>query len=221
MPELLAKAIVIILILTSITALIVVLHGLWSVAAPWRRGWSIRSPFYRPSWSDASEGTSIPEWVAEAIAQQRDGFPGWVDISLEGFDGFKGIGKAEPFVDVIVSAKNWALFPIRMQGIQGSLTIEGNTCNMPAQLSGGSRLPSGTRTNLRIHQPITSHTSDLIASAGRQKQEIEIALNTCRLGLQSEEPGQQASKVEYVELGRINRVIPTETLPLGTSTHIT
>ena len=211
MPGFLAIAIIAVGAITGLVALVVLLHAVWVASAPLRLGWSIRSPFFKPSSATLPNtgvgAEPIPNWLRDILTKVRSSIGLYVSVRTDNWDGFKGIGSSEPFIDVIVEVKNWAPYPILVSGIRGSLTIEGNVCNMPAQLNMRSRFPHLHVASLRIHQPITAQTSALIAHTGNTEKEITIGLSSCTLEITTEEPGYEQGQA-YRGLGGNEVIVP-------------
>lgn len=136
------------------------------------------------------------DWLGKAIERDRSQFAQRIFLEVESFDGFKGIGLPEPFIDAIVRVTNATMCPIVIEAVEGSFAVSGNSpCTTLAQVEGRTRVLQGAQANIRIHQPITDRTSDLVAVAGNGAKKVGIDLRPCRLVIRREEPNLEDATV--------------------------
>lgn len=93
---------------------------------------------------------------------------------------WNGISNSEPYIDFIFEVINASGSPITIIGASGWIEIDGTRCNIPPQTS-RQYISHGDTRNIRIHQSITTGTSESIR--GRQ---AEFRFSMCGLLLESD-----------------------------------
>lgn len=120
-----------------------------------------------------------------------------------------GVGKSEPYIEVIVTIYNMLPFSIIVRRVQGRFTLWGTPCNQDARKDGSTRIPAGEEGRLRVTQPITSHTSDQIALSGNEGRAVDVTLSTCQFVIEFEAPGMPIEAIEY-PIGNRHQVVPKQ-----------
>jgi hypothetical protein len=183
-------------------------QNLWSqITQGWQ--WPFRSP--RKSSTKYKTNESAPaDWLVEIANSDRQNLPNLIKVIFVHPDEFlwQGVVKSEPFIDVIVEVVNLSIFDVDFSAIEGSLTINDTRCNVGAQ-SGGRRVLRGEPDvgRIRIHQPITPQTAQVIREAACSGEAVKVRLSSCSWTVTPEDPEGIAQPFRIVVSGEYE-VIP-------------
>ena len=109
---------------------------------------------------------------------------------------FKRLTEPDPYIDLVFTVINAAIFAINIQNITGRFLIEEHECAQEAEIGGSTRIPHGESGHIRIRQRLTREMADLIINRRdliptskmdvAKKGRIKISLRTCQLTISSE-----------------------------------
>lgn len=109
---------------------------------------------------------------------------------------FSGIVSPEPHFELIVSLTNATVFTLNLVEGIGFIKVNANRYGAEPQLSQRPSFRHGETVRIRVHQPITPQTAEILLNAGNKDEHIVFVFSEFRLIFEIATGGSEGRQAE-------------------------
>ncbi len=188
-----------------------ILYGVACVFVSPKKIWEVlmsirlRSPLFLKKNENYIAVNPIPIWLEQAIESDKSDLASRIYARDYKWD-LRKLTEPDPYVDLVFTIINAAVFAINIQDVTGLFLIENHECSQKVEVSCSKRIPHGESQNIHIRQRLTSEMADLIIRKRKPEEpqklvlptyrgKVDINLRDCKLLINAEIEGESQKNI--------------------------
>lgn len=120
---------------------------------------------------------------------------------------FTRISNQEPYFELFFELTSTCIFPIHLKGVSGFIRVAGNQCGMSPQVSERWAFNHGDVIDVRLRQPITAQTANIILAAKNNNSKLNFDLRDIVFEMEITEPRYESHRPRLT--GKEYEIVPS------------